>query len=63
MAQVAVVKPGDLLLIRKFIRRMKRSKRKIVYGQIFEKAANLWAYPLAQDPWADPPIDAHWLEV
>ena len=34
-------KPRDLLLIRKFARRMKGSKRKIVDGQIFEKAANI----------------------
>ena len=33
--------PQDLLLFRKFVRRMKGSKRKIVNGQIFEKAANL----------------------
>ena len=32
-------------LIRKFVRRMKRGKRKIVYGQIFEKAANLRPLP------------------
>ena len=35
-------KDKDLLLIRKFVRRMKGSKRKIVNGQIFEKAANIW---------------------
>ena len=34
------IKPKDSLLIRKFVRRMNGSKRKIVNGQIFEKAAN-----------------------
>ena len=38
------VKPKDLLLIRKFVRRRKGSKRKIVHGQIFERAANLGLY-------------------
>ena len=38
-------KPKDLLLIRKFVRRMRVSKSKIVNGQIFEKAANLGALP------------------
>ena len=33
-----------MLLIQKVVRRMKGSKRKIVNGQIFEKAANLWPY-------------------
>ena len=33
----------DSLLIRKFVRKMKSSKRKIVDGQLFEKAANLRA--------------------
>ena len=37
-------KAQDFLLIQKFVRRMKGSKRKIVYGQIFKKAENLWAY-------------------
>ena len=37
-------KAQDLLLIQKFVRRMKGSKRKIVNGQIFEKAANLGPY-------------------
>ena len=36
-------KPQDLLLIQKFVGSMKDSKRKIVNGQIFEKAANPWA--------------------
>ena len=35
-------KAKDLLLVRKFVRRMKGSKHKQVNGQIFEKAANLW---------------------
>ena len=35
------MKPRDLLLIQKFLRRMKGSKCKIVNGQIFETAANL----------------------
>ena len=34
-------KPQELLLIQKFVRRMKGRKCKIVIGQIFEKAANL----------------------
>jgi len=39
-----IVKAKDLLLIDKFVRRMKGSKRKIVPGQILEKAANLGPY-------------------
>ena len=38
------IKRPDLLLILKYVRRMKGSKRKTVHGQIFEKAANLWPY-------------------
>ena len=38
------LKPKYLLFIRKFVSRMKDSKRKIVNCQIFEKAANLGAY-------------------
>ena len=34
-------KPKDLLLFRKFVRRMKGSKHKIVNGQIFERAATI----------------------
>ena len=30
-------KPQNLLLIRKFVRKMKESKRRIFNGQIFEK--------------------------
>ena len=41
---VAWNKAWDLPLFRKFVRKMKWSKRKIVYGQIFEKAANLSPY-------------------
>ena len=37
-------KPHGLLLIRKCVRRMKGSKRKLVISQIFKKAANLEAY-------------------
>ena len=37
-------KPQDLLIIRKFVRKMKGSKHKIVNGQNFEKAANLEPY-------------------
>ena len=37
-------KPKDLLLIKKFVRRVKGSKCKILIGQIFEKAVKLWAY-------------------
>ena len=37
-------RPQDLLLIQKFIRRMNDSLCKIVNGQIFEKAENLWPY-------------------
>ena len=40
---VSFFKPKDLLLIRKFVRGIKGSKRKRVNGEIFEKAANLWA--------------------
>ena len=40
----AQVKPHDLLLIRKFVRRMKGSKCKIVTGQIFVKARNFGPY-------------------
>ena len=39
-----LIKAKDLLLIRKLVRRMKDSKRKIVNGQIFEKAVNLVSY-------------------
>ena len=52
-------KPKDLLLARKFVRRPKGSKRKTVYGQVFEKAANLWALPkrlstlYSDSPWRD----------
>ena len=35
------IKPKDLLLIRKFVRRMMDNNRRNVNGQIFEKAANL----------------------
>ena len=38
------VKPQDLLLNRKFVCRMKASKRKKVTGHIFEKAVNLWPF-------------------
>ena len=34
-------KPQDLLLFRKFVCKMKGSKREIVLGQISEKAVNL----------------------
>ena len=47
MALAAVLylrKPKDLLLIRKFVRRMKDSKCQRVSGLIFEKAANLGPY-------------------
>ena len=37
-------KPKDLLLIQKFVRRMKGADCKIVNGQISEKAANLGPY-------------------
>ena len=37
-------KPQDLLLIWKFVRKMKGSKRKMVNRQIFEKAENLKAH-------------------
>ena len=37
-------KTKDLLLNRKFVHRMKGSKRKTVNGRIFEKAANLWPF-------------------
>ena len=36
--------PLDLLLIRKFVRRMKGDKRKTGNSQIFKMAANLWPY-------------------
>ena len=35
------LKVEDLLLIQKFVRTMKGSKCKTVYGQIFERAANI----------------------
>ena len=38
------IKHKDLLLIRKFVRRMKGSKHKIVHSQIVERAANLGPY-------------------
>ena len=38
------IKPQELLLIRKFVRRIKDSKCKSVDGKIFEKAANLGSY-------------------
>ena len=37
-------KAKDLMLIRKFVRRMKGSKLKIAHGQSFEKAVNLGLY-------------------
>ena len=39
--KIATAKPKDLLLVRKFVRRMKGGKVKIVNGQIYEKAANI----------------------
>ena len=36
-----LIKPKDLLLICRFVHRMKGSKRKMVNGQILEKAANI----------------------
>ena len=39
-----LIKPQDFLPIRKFVHRMKGSKRNKVNGQIFELAANLWLY-------------------
>ena len=41
--RIALNKAKDLLLILKFVRRMKGRKRKIVDGQILERAANLGA--------------------
>ena len=38
------IKLQDLPLIRKFVRRMKGSKRKIVNGQILKKAWNIGPY-------------------
>ena len=38
--------PKDLLLIQKVYRRMNDSKEKIVNGQFFEKAVNLWLYEI-----------------
>ena len=35
-------KPKDLMLTRKFVRRIKGIECKIFNGQTFEKAANLW---------------------
>ena len=42
---MSACKPKNLLLGRKFVRRLKGSK--IVKSHFFEKAANLWAYCLA----------------
>ena len=43
------IKPQDLHFIRKFVRWMKGSKRKIVNCQIFENAPNLCPYSLAEE--------------
>ena len=40
----ALAKDKNLLLVHKIVRRMKSSKCKIVGGQFFEKAANLWPH-------------------
>ena len=42
------IEDGDLLLIRKFVRRMKGTKRKIISGKVFEKAANLGPYQVSE---------------
>ena len=41
----------DMLLFQKFIRKMKRSERKIIRGQIFKVAANIWPYHKADGHW------------
>ena len=41
---VSLTQPKDLLHIRKFVRRMKGRRSKIVKSRIFEKAANLGAW-------------------
>ena len=43
-ANLSTKKPPDLLLFRKFVRRMKVSKHKTVYSPIFQKAASLTIY-------------------
>ena len=43
-------KPQDMLLIWNFVCRMKGSKHKLVDGQIFEQAANLWSYTGGHTP-------------
>ena len=42
--KLSLDKSQDLLLIRKFVRRMKGSKHEIFSGQIFKKAANFGSY-------------------
>ena len=58
-----MVKPRDLLLVRKFVRGIKASKRKIVSSKIFERAANLWPYMVCGKTFKHTSTISRWSEL